>query len=177
MALVLLGLQIAALHAFGQPWTCECGFINLWAGNPLSPENSQQFFDWYTFSHIIHGFIFFWLARYLFPGLSLGVAFAAAVGIEVGWEMLENTPWLIEHYRQQALAQGYVGDSVLNSVMDTFAMVFGFFFASRMPLRAVVAIAVAMEGLALFMIRDSLLLNMINLVFPFDFIAAWQNGG
>ncbi len=176
VVLALVGLQITVLYFLGQPLFFEGGAIRLWANNPLSPENSQQFFDWYTFSHIVHGFIFYWALKYFFPQMPLRMRLAAAVGVEVGWEILENTPWLIEHYRQQALAQGYAGDSILNSTMDTLSMIAGFVFAWKVPWWVALVVAVVFEGFVLYMIRDSLVLNVINLVFPFESISAWQSG-
>ncbi len=172
----LLLLQAAALWLFGQPWICECGFISLWANDPLSPENSQQLADWYTLSHILHGFIFYWLLGYFFPRLSFGAKMLIATGVEVGWELLENTPWLIEHYRQQALAVGYTGDSILNSISDTIAMLVGFVAARRLPVWASVTVAVGLEALPLFFIRDSLILNAMNLIYSSEAVEAWQQG-
>ena len=116
------------LHRFGQPWTAASGHILLWVGNPLSPDTSQQLTDWYSFSHLIHGAIFFWVLRWLAPGLPLPVRLLIAMGIEIGWEIAENSPAVIQHYRQQALAAGYSGDSILNSLSDTAMM-------SRFPFR------------------------------------------
>ena len=172
----MLAVQVAALLLFGQPWMCECGFVSLWANDPLSPQNSQQVADWYTLSHILHGFIFYWLLGYFFPRLSFGAKLLIATGVEVGWELLENTPWLIEHYRQQALAVGYTGDSILNSFTDTIAMIAGFIAARRLPVWASIAAVVGLEALPLLFIRESLILNALNLVYPTDVIEAWQQG-
>ncbi len=175
-ALGFVALQALALYLLGQPKFCECGTIRLWAAEVLSPENSQQFFDWYTFSHIIHGFLFYWFTTLLFPRLPLGARLMIAVGVEVAWEVLENTPMVIEHYRQQALAQGYIGDSILNSVMDTLSALFGFFLAWRLPVWATVLLALGLEGFVLYMIRDSLALNILGFFIQPDFISNWQQG-
>ncbi|MBC7836790.1 DUF2585 family protein [Acetobacteraceae bacterium] len=161
----------------GQPALCQCGYVKLWAGEVLSGENSQQFFDWYTFSHIAHGFIFYFLLSVAAPKLSVGVRLLIAIGIEMSWEILENTPMVINHYRQQALAQGYTGDSILNSVSDTLSMVFGFILSRKLPVAAVIVIAVAMEAFTLYMVRDGLILNVINLIHPFNFLETWQLSG
>lgn len=142
---------------------------------------SQQLADWYSFSHIIHGFIFFGILRLIVPRLPLGARLLLAMGVEVAWEITENSPAVIQHYRQQALAAGYVGDSILNSVSDVAMMSAGFLFASRVPGRYVIAIAVAFEIFTAAMIRDNLTLNVINLIAPSDWapIAAihdWQAG-
>ena len=109
----------------------------VWAGDVLSAENSQQLSDWYTFSHIIHGFIFYGALSLLFPRLSVFQRLAIAVSVEVAWEITENTPMVIQHYREQALAQGYTGDSVINSISDTVFMILGFLFAWRAPVWAI----------------------------------------
>ncbi len=173
----LLALQVAGLSLLGQPWMCECGFVSLWANEPLSMQNSQQVADWYTLSHIVHGFLFYWLLGYFFPRLSFGVRLLIATGVEVGWELLENTPWLIDHYRQQALASGYTGDSILNSFTDTIVMIAGFIAARRLPVWASVAAVLGLEAIPLIFIRDSLILNAANLLYPFEFLKAWQAGG
>jgi hypothetical protein len=165
-AAALLALQAAVLHSFGQPWFGASGRILVWVGDPLSPETSQQLADWYSFSHLIHGMIFFWLLRWCAPQYPLGVRFLAAMGMEVGWEITENTPAVIQHYRQQALAVGYVGDSILNSLSDTAMMSAGFWLASRFRAPYIAGLAVALELFTAVMIRDNLSLNVINLVTP-----------
>ncbi|MDP2648404.1 MAG: DUF2585 family protein [bacterium] len=172
----VFAVQGTVLNWLGQPFVCECGHLSLWVGEVFSAENSQQLLDWYSFSHIIHGFIFYWLVGKLFPRLPLGVRLLLALGIEAGWEMFENTPMVIEAYRQQALAQGYTGDSIINSLSDTLMMVGGFLFASRVSVRYVVAIAIAMELFTGFLIRDNLTLNVLNFVAPIPAIEEWQSG-
>lgn len=174
---LILVLQAALLYFFGQPLIAESGRVLLWAGEPLSPDNSQQLADWYTFSHIIHGILFYWVLGKIFPKLSIVARALLALGVEVAWELIENTPWLIEHYRQQALAQGYTGDSILNSISDSLAMLLGFLAARKLPVLAVVMLAVVLEGASLYFIRDGLLLNAVNLLHPFDFVSAWQASG
>lgn len=174
VAVALVALQAVVLWLFGQPLIAASGQVLLWAGEPLSPDNSQHLADWYTLSHILHGFIFYWVLGKVFPQISMSVRLALAVGAEVAWELVENTPWLIEHYRQQALAQGYTGDSIINSVSDTAAMVVGFFAAWRLPWWGTVALAVLLEAAALWFIRDGLVLNIVGLVYPLDAISAWQ---
>jgi hypothetical protein len=180
-AIALIGIQIAVLHILGQPFLATSGRILLWVNDPWSPDMSQQLADWYSFSHIIHGFIFFGISRLLMPGLPLGVRLLLAMGVEIGWEIAENSPAVIQHYRQQALAAGYVGDSILNSVSDVVMMSAGFLFASRVPGKYVIAIAVTFEIFTAVMIRDNLTLNVINLIAPSGWksIAAihdWQAG-
>jgi hypothetical protein len=172
---LLLALQAVVLWGLGQPLIAASGQVLLWVSEPLSPDNSQHLADWYTLSHIVHGIIFFWLAGKFFPQLSMGMRFLLAVGVEVGWEIIENTPLVIEHYRQQALAQGYIGDSIINSLMDTLAMVGGFFAARRLPVWASIAAIVLLEAAALLAIRDSLVLNILGFFHQFEFIQQWQS--
>lgn len=180
-AAALVGIQIAVLHALGQPFIAASGRILLWVNEPLSPDMSQQLTDWYSFSHIIHGFIFFGVLRLVAPRLPLGARLLLAMGVEIGWEITENSPAVIQHYRQQALAAGYVGDSILNSVSDTLMMSMGFLVASRVAGRYVVAIALGFEIFTAVMIRDNLSLNVINLIAPSHWapitaIHDWQAG-
>jgi hypothetical protein len=174
----LVILQALVLLAMGQPPICACGYIKLWHGIVSSPENSQHLTDWYTPSHVIHGFGFYfilwWLTRN--SSMSIGLRLVLAIGLEVSWELLENTPLIIDRYRQSGLAQGYAGDSVINSVFDTLSMVLGFALARVLPVWAIVTLAVAMEAVTGYIIRDNLLLNIIQLIYPTEFISNWQLG-
>jgi len=181
LSAALIGIQIAVLHAFGQPFFAASGRLLLWVNDPFSPEMSQQLADWYSFSHIIHGFIFFGLLQLVAPRLPLGVRFLIAMSIEISWEVTENSPAVIRHYREQALAAGYVGDSILNSLSDTSMMSVGFLLASRLRARYIVLLALAFEIFTASMIRDNLTLNVINLIAPAQWapikaIHAWQAG-
>lgn len=172
----LVAVQIAVLHTFGQPSFAASGKFLLWVGDPLSPETSQQVTDWYSFSHIIHGFIFYGLLHLAAPRLPFGARLLMAMGIEITWEIFENTPMVINAYRSQALAVGYSGDSVFNSVCDTATMSIGFFLASRMPVWVTILVAIAFELFTGIMIRDNLTLNVLNFVMPLDFVHKWQAG-
>lgn len=171
-------VQATVLYVMGQPPICACGTVRLWVGEVLSPENSQQITDWYTPSHVIHGMLFFALARLLFRGRwSLLLALSLALGIEIAWELTENSPPIIARYREQSLAQGYSGDSILNSLCDTLAMLTGFWLAARLPVRASIALAIAAELFTAVMIRDNLTLNVVQLLVPSKAISAWQAEG
>lgn len=173
-ALALLIAQAWVLFAMGQPLYCTCGYIKLWEGVVLSIGNSQHITDWYTYSHVIHGILFYGLFWRLFPNSSVPARLLMSLGLEVGWEVLENTPWVIDHYRKQALAVGYVGDSVLNSVCDSVAMLVGFAIAWRAPLWATVGLGLMLEALVGYAIRDNLTLNIMNLLYPTDVVSTWQ---
>jgi len=172
--IVLLTLQAIILHLYGQPTLSKTHTLMLWVGDVLSPENSQQLTDWYTFTHIIHGFIFYLFLWLIFPWLAFWQRFAFAVGVEVAWELVENTPIVIQHYRQQALAQGYVGDSIINSLSDTCAMIVGFFIAWRLPVLATISIGIFLELWTGYWIHDNLTLNILGFFWTPDFIARWQ---
>ncbi|KAF0126749.1 MAG: hypothetical protein FD148_2107 [Methylocystaceae bacterium] len=174
--IAVLIVQAGALWALGRPFLCACGEFKLWEGDAASPCLSQQLTDWYSFTHVIHGVLFYFLLWLAAPGLSFGQRFMIALALEVGWEILENTPFAIRHYRKQPPAQDYAGDSIVNSLADTLAMALGFLLAWRLPVLAVIAISVLLEvGVAL-NIRDNFTLNVLSFIYPFEFIRRWQNG-
>lgn len=175
IAAAIVALQAIALHQMGRTTFCTCGEIKFWYGNINGPENSQQITDWYTFSHIIHGFIFYGLSHLLLPRASWLQRLVLALAVEVSWELLENSPFIIDRYRQTAAA-GYSGDSILNSLSDTASMVTGFLLARILPVKMTVVIAVLLEILVGLHIRDNLTLNIIMLIHPFAAIKQWQAG-
>ncbi len=171
-ALFLAGTTI--LFAMDRPPICTCGTIKLWDGVVNGPGNSQHIADWYTFSHIIHGFLFFGLTWLLMRNRPLGLRAAVAVMLELAWEILENSPIIIDRYREATAAVGYSGDSILNSVSDGGWMLLGFLVASRLPWKITAVVAVSFELFTLWMIRDNLTLNILMLVAPSESIRAWQ---
>lgn len=173
----LVVLQAIALLAMGRLAICKCGDIKLWHGVVKSSENSQHLTDWYTLSHVLHGLIFYAVLSYLMPRASLAVRLALAVAIEAGWEIVENTEMVINRYRSATISLDYFGDSVVNSVMDNLAMVAGFLAAAWLPAGVSVALALASEAFMAWAIRDNLLLNIVMLVWPMDWVARWQGGG
>ncbi|MBZ9654065.1 DUF2585 domain-containing protein [Phyllobacterium lublinensis] len=178
---LLIGAALIAVAAMILLWMgrnpiCTCGTIKLWVAETNSSDNSQHIADWYTLSHIIHGFLFYgmlWLVGRRWP---LGLRLLIAIVVEAAWEIFENTDMVINRYREATIALGYVGDSVLNSVSDILFMVLGFFFAARAPLWLTIALAIFFELLAGWVIRDNLTLNIIMLLYPLDAIKGWQSG-
>lgn len=175
IVLAILGVQALWLYLDGRIPMCECGTIKLWSGSLMS-ENSQHISDWYTLSHIIHGFLFYWLLTIIAPKAPLGLRLAMAVGIEAAWELVENSNFIIERYRANTSSVDYFGDSIINSVSDTIAALIGFLLAAKLPTKITVALALFFEVLALIVIRDNLILNVIMLLHPFEFIKQWQSG-
>ena len=172
-AIILVAALI--LLSMGREPICKCGFIKLWHGQTMSSENSQHISDWYTPSHIIHGILFYaglWLVARRVP---IGWRLAIATLIEAGWEILENSPIIIDRYRAVTISLDYYGDSVLNSVCDILAMVIGFLLASRIPVWASVAIVIGFEVLTTWLIRDGLALNVLMLVWPMQSVLDWQS--
>ena len=171
--LVLAGAA-AILLAMGRSPICACGTVELWG--PVGPKQSQMLMDWYSPSHFIHGLVFYGLAWLAFRHWSVEKRFILALLVEAGWEILENTPMVIDRYREATMALGYTGDSVLNSLSDIAMMALGFLVARKLPWWASLAIALALELLTLIVIRDNLALNVLMLVAPVDAIRTWQAG-
>lgn len=175
--LAILAIQAFFLKFMGQTTICDCGTVKLWYSDPSGPETSQHIGDWYTYSHFLHGLLFYGLIWLVAPRMPVGYRLALAVGLEAAWEMAENTPMVINRYRESALAEGYYGDSVINSLSDTFATIVGFFVARLSPLWLSILLVVATEIFMAVMIRDNLTLNILQLVYPSQAISNWQVGG
>ena len=176
LAALLIALATAAIEwAMGRPPICACGTVELWG--PVGPKQSQMLADWYSPSHIIHGFLFYAAAWWLLRRWSLAARFVLSAALEAGWELIENTPMVIDRYREATMALGYTGDTILNSVSDIAMMGIGFWLARKMPIWVSIVAVVALELAALAAVRDNLTLNVWMLLWPNEAIVRWQAGG
>jgi hypothetical protein len=173
----VLGAMTLQLRLQDRLWRCACGFVALWAGNVNSPETSQQLFDPYSFTHVLHGFIFFGAVHLLWPHLSEAWKMVTALSVEALWEVIENMPFIIERYRSETVSIGYTGDTIVNSFGDIASCALGAVVARRLGVVKTLVLAVVIETVLLLTIRDSLLLNIIMLLYPLDALRVWQAGG
>ena len=172
--IAVLSISVAILWTMNRPPICTCGTVTLWG--QVGPEQSQMLADWYSPSHVVHGFLFYWALGWLWPKASIELRFLVALIVEAAWEIVENTPMIIDRYREATIALGYSGDSILNSASDIAVMAAGFLAARRLPVWASIAIVVLLELVPLIAIRDNLTLNVWMLLAPSDAILNWQAG-
>lgn len=177
VAVVLLLATVASLRMEGRIWWCACRTPTPFSTDVTSPHNSQHLLDAYSFSHLLHGIIFYWCLRLLAPRVSPAWMLVIALAIEAGWEVLENSPLVIARYRAATAAQGYSGDSIVNSAGDVLSCAAGFFLARRLGWLLSIALFVAVELVMLVLIRDNLTLNIIMLLYPMEWLKQWQMGG
>ena len=158
---------------------CTCGVFRVWSGDTCSSTNSQQLFDPYSFTHILHGFLLFWLVALIARGLKARQLAPAwqlwlALTLEAAWEVFENTPFVIERYRAETAALGYTGDTILNSFGDVTCAVVGFLVARRLGVKRAVIVFLVLELILILWIHDSLLLQLLMLIHPIQTIKLWQ---
>lgn len=175
IAAILL-LTALLLRAEGRLWICRCGYMLLWSGDITSSDNSQHVFDPYSYTHILHGFLFAGLLAWGLPHLQWQWRLVLAVIIEAAWEVVENTDTVIQRYREATLALGYYGDTILNSLSDIATCILGFMIARSLGFRRTAALFIITEIVLIVWIRDSLLLNILMLLFPIEAIKQWQMG-
>ena len=175
-ALVIVAAAAAILIVVGRNPICTCRAVALWVGERDSPRTSQMLADWYSLSHIVHGLLFYaalWLVARRWP---VERRFLAALTVETAWEVIENTPFVIDRYRATTAALGYTGDSVINSISDIAMMCVGFLIARKLPVWTSIALLIVLEIVPLFVIRDNLTLNVWTLLAPNASVQAWQAG-
>jgi hypothetical protein len=172
-ALVLLAM-IVLLRAEGRRFLCACGQFAVWVGDWCSSNTSQQLLDPYSFTHVLHGFLFFWLIALLFRRMPLGWQFLLALLLESAWEVFENTPFVINKYRNETAALGYQGDTMVNSLGDLACALLGFVIARQLGVRRSLIVFVLIEAVLILWIHDSLLLQILMLVRPIEAIKMWQ---
>jgi len=175
IAIIILA-AIVALDLMGRVWWCQAGDYSPWSWTVLSRHNSQHLFDPYSFTHILHGILEFWLIGLVFRKVPIAWRFVIAIFIESSWEVVENTNYVINRYREATISLDYYGDAILNSLADIVCCGLGFVIAQKIKLWWSLGVFVGMEVILLFWIRDSLLLNILMLVWPSDLVRSWQQG-
>jgi len=166
-----------ALTFEGRIWWCKQGDAAIYINDAWSTHTSQHFLDPYSFTHILHGVMLFWVAALIFAKLSANWRFFITVLAEAGWEILENSNFIIEKYRENTASLDYFGDSIANSIGDVLCCSAGFWIAWKLGRWKSLAFFVVVEIVLLLWVRDSLVLNIIMLMYPFDGLKHWQMGG
>jgi len=175
IVLLIFAATAAALAAMGRPPICTCGEVALWG--PVGPTQSQMLADWYSPSHIIHGFLFYALLWLIVPKWTVGNRLVVATLVEVAWELVENTPMAIDRYRNATISLGYTGDTIINSLSDIAMMVIGFALARKLPVWLSILLVLVLELVPLLVVRDNLTLNVIMFLAPNETILEWQARG
>ena len=175
-AVVVVAATAVVLRLQGRLWWCACGGWNLWSSDVWSSHNSQHLFDPYSFTHVLHGVVFAGVLRWLCPRWPTTWRLSLAVVAECLWEILENSSFVIDRYRNSTMSLDYIGDSVVNSLGDILTCALGFLLARRIGIWRSIVFFLVIEVLLLFWIRDNLFLNVVMLIHPFDAVKAWQMG-
>jgi Protein of unknown function (DUF2585) len=175
IATVLVPLaMIGLLRAEGRMISCACGHFAVWVSDWCSSNTSQQLLDPYSFTHVLHGFLFFWLIALLFKRMSRAWQFLLALVLESAWEIFENTSFVINKYRTETAALGYQGDTIVNSLGDLACALIGFVIARQLGVRRSLIVFAVIEAILIFWIHDSLLLQILMLIRPVEAIKLWQ---
>jgi len=170
----VLVLTTLLLRGEGRLWICACGRFSIWAGKICSANNSQQFLDPYSFTHVLHGILYFWMLIWIVPRLTLSWRLWLSITMAAAWEVFENSNFIINRYREDTAALGYTGDTIVNSFGDILCAVLGFMIAQRLGFKRSLIFFLGMELILLFWIRDSLLLEIVMLIHPMNAIKLWQ---
>jgi hypothetical protein len=177
IAVAVVALSAWLLVLMGRPLTYQHGPVRLWSSDVQSDQNSQQLADLYSFTHVTHGIVLFWLVGLVNRSLPAGTRAVLALALECAWEVLENTDLVIQRYRATTVSLGYYGDSVLNSIGDVTAAAIGCALAAWLPVWPLVAGIVILETALALWIRDNLTLNILMLLRPIQAVRRWQMGG
>ena len=173
VALVLVA-AVFQLRQQGRVWWCSCGKWNLWAGDIWSAHNSQHVLDPYSFTHVLHGLLLFWLLTWTFKRIAFPWRLTLAILIEAAWEVAENAPFIIQRYREATIGLGYEGDSVINSLADILCCTAGFFLARHLGFRLALVLFLTVEVALALVVRDNLTLNVLMLLCPIEAVKQWQ---
>ena len=173
--LLVLVVTAFALRFEGRLWICACGTIKLWVGNTCTSDNSQHILDPFSFTHVLHGVVFFWIIAWLGARLRSSWQLVLAIALEGAWEIFENTNFIINRYRTATAALGYTGDTVVNSIGDILCCLAGFLIARRLGFVRSLILFVLIELVLMVWINDSLLLQILMLITPMEEIKNWQS--
>lgn len=174
LSAAILPVVACILSLMGHVLICKCGYVKLWHGVLYSSENSQHLTDWYTFTHVLHGFLYYVLIWLAARDLPIGLRFLIAVMMAGAWEILENSKWVIERYRAVTISLDYYGDSIINSMSDMVACATGFALANRFSWKVSLAFVLSVELMLAYCVRDNLSINIIMLIHPVKAIKEWQ---
>ncbi len=177
--ILMLGVMLAAMLTLwleGRVWWCQAGDYSPWAWEIWSRHNSQHLIDPYSFTHILHGILEFWLIGLIFKRVPLVWRLLIAIVIEGSWEVAENSSFVINRYREATISLDYFGDSIINSISDILCCATGFVIAYKLKFWRSLFLFVATEIVLIFWIHDSLIINIIMLFYPIEAIKQWQMG-
>ena len=176
LMLCVAAVAVIAENFEGHVWWCQAGDYVPWSWDIWSTHNSQHLIDPYSFTHILHGMLEFWLIGLVFPRVPLAWRMLIAVAIEGSWEIAENSSYVINRYREATISLNYFGDSIINSMSDIFCCATGFVIAYKLRFWRSLALFIVTEIVLIFWIHDSLLLNILMLIYPLEAVKHWQMG-